>query len=153
MPGGSAYPSGHLVPSPIVGLACDPIVGPDSSNLPCLYSTFHLEYPLVLSRFCSYKNQQQRKKTCLVLGSSTAMCRLFLKNYTLTNKAVVTIWQPPQNHLIVSWDSHSLEPELGSRCIEHIMHLLMSRDIIYIKLFTTNICHINVYGLSVWESC
>ena len=25
---------------------------PDSSNLPCLYSTFHLEYPLVLSRFC-----------------------------------------------------------------------------------------------------
>ena len=22
------------------------------SNLPCLYSTFHLEYPLVLSRFC-----------------------------------------------------------------------------------------------------
>ena len=25
---------------------------PNSSNLPCLYSTFHLEYPLVLSRFC-----------------------------------------------------------------------------------------------------
>ena len=25
---------------------------PDSSNLPCLYSTFHLEYPLVSSRFC-----------------------------------------------------------------------------------------------------
>ena len=25
---------------------------PDSSNLPCLNSTFHLEYPLVLSRFC-----------------------------------------------------------------------------------------------------
>ena len=26
MPGGNAYPSGHLVPSPIVGLACAPIV-------------------------------------------------------------------------------------------------------------------------------
>ena len=26
MPAGSAYPSGHLVPSPIVGLACAPIV-------------------------------------------------------------------------------------------------------------------------------
>ena len=26
MPAGNAYPSGHLVPSPIVGLACDPIV-------------------------------------------------------------------------------------------------------------------------------
>ena len=25
---------------------------PDSLKLPCLYSTFHLEYPLVLSRFC-----------------------------------------------------------------------------------------------------
>ena len=25
---------------------------PDSSNLSCLYSTFHLEYSLVLSRFC-----------------------------------------------------------------------------------------------------
>ena len=29
------------------------LLRPDSSNLPCLYSTFHLEYPLVLSRFCS----------------------------------------------------------------------------------------------------
>ena len=28
------------------------ILRPDSSNLPCLYSTFHLEYPLVLFRFC-----------------------------------------------------------------------------------------------------
>ena len=28
------------------------LLRPDSSKLPCLYSTFHLEYPLVLSRFC-----------------------------------------------------------------------------------------------------
>ena len=28
------------------------LLRPDSSNLPCLYSTFHLEYHLVLSRFC-----------------------------------------------------------------------------------------------------
>ena len=28
------------------------LLRPDSSNLPCLYSTFHLEYLLVLSRFC-----------------------------------------------------------------------------------------------------
>ena len=27
------------------------LLRPDSSNLPCLYSTFHLEYPLALSRF------------------------------------------------------------------------------------------------------
>ena len=31
------------------------LLRPDSSNLPCLYSTFHLEYPLVLSRFCFYE--------------------------------------------------------------------------------------------------
>ena len=28
------------------------LLRPNSSNLPCLYSTFHVEYPLVLSRFC-----------------------------------------------------------------------------------------------------
>ena len=28
------------------------LLRPNSSNMPCLYSTFHLEYPLVLSRFC-----------------------------------------------------------------------------------------------------
>ena len=28
------------------------LLTPNSSNLPCLYSTFHLEYPLVLTRFC-----------------------------------------------------------------------------------------------------
>ena len=34
------------------------LLRPDSSILPCLYSTFHLEYPLVLSRFCSYRGAQ-----------------------------------------------------------------------------------------------
>ena len=28
------------------------LLRPNSSNLPCLYSTFHIEYHLVLSRFC-----------------------------------------------------------------------------------------------------
>ena len=28
------------------------LLRPDSANLPCLYPTFHLEWPLVLSRFC-----------------------------------------------------------------------------------------------------
>ena len=30
------------------------LLRPDSSNLPCLYSTFHLEYPLVLLDFASF---------------------------------------------------------------------------------------------------
>ena len=32
------------------------LLRPNSSNLPCLYSTFHLGYPLVLSRFCLWKS-------------------------------------------------------------------------------------------------
>ena len=31
------------------------LLRPNSSNLPCLYSTFHLEYPLVLSRFYFFR--------------------------------------------------------------------------------------------------
>ena len=38
--------------SPIWDLLMLQLLRPNSSNLPCLYSTFHLEYPLVLSRFC-----------------------------------------------------------------------------------------------------
>ena len=52
MPAGNAYPSGHLVPSPFWDLLMLQLLRPNSANLPCLYSTFHLEYPLVLSRFC-----------------------------------------------------------------------------------------------------
>ena len=52
MPAGNAYPSGHLVPSPFWDLLILQLLRPNSSNLPCLYSTLHLEYPLVLSRFC-----------------------------------------------------------------------------------------------------
>ena len=37
---------------PIRDLLMLQLLRPNSSNLPCLYSTFHLEYPLVLSRFC-----------------------------------------------------------------------------------------------------
>ena len=37
---------------PLLDLLVLQLLRPDSSNLPCLYSTFHIEYPLVLSRFC-----------------------------------------------------------------------------------------------------
>ena len=33
------------------------LLRPDPSSLPCLYSTFRLEYPLVLSRFCFVHRQ------------------------------------------------------------------------------------------------
>ena len=41
------------------------LLRPDSSNLPFLYSTFHLDYPFVLSRFC-------------FLGSSAMWCCKFI---------------------------------------------------------------------------
>ena len=41
---------------PIWDLLMLQLLRPNSSNLPCLYSTFHLEYPLVLSRFCCLQN-------------------------------------------------------------------------------------------------
>ena len=53
MPAGNAYPSGHLVCPPLWDLLVLQLLRPDSSNLPCLYSTFHLEHPLVFYRFCS----------------------------------------------------------------------------------------------------
>ena len=34
------------------------LLRPNFSNLPCLYLTFHLEYPLVLSRFC-FENSER----------------------------------------------------------------------------------------------
>ena len=43
--------------SPLWDLLVLQLFSSDSSNLPCLYSTFHLEYPLVLSWFCFLKVQ------------------------------------------------------------------------------------------------
>ena len=46
------------------------LLKPDSSNLPCLYSTFHLEYPLVLSRFFS-QFQSILKRKISMLSNAT----------------------------------------------------------------------------------
>ena len=45
MPAGNVYPSGHLVPSPIVGLACAPIVETRFLELAMSLLDFHLEDP------------------------------------------------------------------------------------------------------------
>ena len=49
------------------------LLRPNSSNLPCLYSTFHLEYPLVLSRF--YIVQTVRKHLHWL---NSNICRCYL---------------------------------------------------------------------------
>ena len=55
MPAGNAYPSGHLVPSRFLVQVYAPFVEIVFQNLQCLFSTFHLGYPSVLSRFCFAK--------------------------------------------------------------------------------------------------
>ena len=51
-PAGNAYRSGYMVPS-LLGHAYVQIVGTSYfSKLPYLFSSVHLEYPSVLSRFC-----------------------------------------------------------------------------------------------------
>ena len=76
MPAGNAYPSGHLVPSPFWDLLMLQLLRPNSSNLPYLYSTFHLEYPLLLSRFCLqyiYNHNQFYTLYCKGLGTPHAL--------------------------------------------------------------------------------
>ena len=56
---------------PPLGLANAPIVETKFLDLPCLYSNFHLEYPLVLSRFCHvYKRSSTHfgKRMLLILA-------------------------------------------------------------------------------------
>ena len=64
MPAGSTYPSGHLVRPPFWDLLMLQLLRPNSSNLPCLYSTFHLEHPLVLSRFCFVPLSEEFASVC-----------------------------------------------------------------------------------------
>ena len=69
MPAGNAYPSGHLVPSPIVGLACAPIV-----------ETRYLEYLLVLSRFCSVLHlRQDSLATRIMTRIDVGLARSYVK--------------------------------------------------------------------------
>ena len=68
---GTLTPSGTpgSVP-PFLDLLVLLLLRPDSSNLPCLYSTFHLEYPLVLSRFCFKRLLKTIPKWCMVTTHS-----------------------------------------------------------------------------------
>ena len=91
----------------------------------------------------------------LVLGPCTALCRLFLKHCTLTNKAVGTIWQalskPPQRRqgpdlrplwLLVGTPS-AIRPELAFSRAEH--NLPYSDVTIYIFAILYLSCMLYVY--------
>ena len=76
------------------------LLRPNSSSLPCLYPTFHFEYPLVLSRFCILSGSKIVKRLrrrqydpviiertiCLVLGPFTFLYRSFLISVALTRR-------------------------------------------------------------------
>ena len=90
------------------------LLRPNSSNLPCLYSTFHLEYPLVLSRFCSVSQIRRnfyptRNMTRIHVGLALSYVKLLLslwKIYTCnlmawyTNKYWGFIWALTVLHLL-----------------------------------------------------
>ena len=75
---------------PIWDLLMLQLLRPNSSNLPCLYSTFHLEYPLqlVLSRFCLmiYWIQPQY---ILLLGEQVITIFLCIKRVRLNWNVIV----------------------------------------------------------------
>ena len=76
------------------------LLRPDSSNLPCIYSTFHLEFPLVLSRFCSgwstsYNSTFKRKFLWVNLYYSHTGSGVAGPRMKCTHRRVV--WGPPRS--------------------------------------------------------
>ena len=53
------------------------LLRPNSSNLPCLYSTFHLEYPLVLSRFCLEYPSILYRFALALMGQPVPICKRY----------------------------------------------------------------------------
>ena len=85
--------------SPFWDLLMLQLLRPNSSNLPCLYSTFHLEYPLVLSRFCIPPFEDggyialQVWVACLVCQSPTTTCETDnSKTLHLINFILITLY-------------------------------------------------------------
>ena len=78
----NAYPSGHWFRPPFWDLLVLQLLRPDSSNLTCLYSTFRLEYPLVLSRFFCIlwslvRDQQRHEMTVPILNLPSCRQMIF----------------------------------------------------------------------------
>ena len=102
----------------------------------------------------------------LVLGPCTALCRLFLKHCTLTNKAVGTIWRalskPPQRRqgpdlcpfwllvgLLQPSDLSSLSAGRTIACPIRMSPYIFLLYYIYHLCFTCN----DFYDLSAWGGC
>ena len=103
----------------------------------------------------------------LVLGPCTALCRLFLKHCTLTNKAVGTIWRalskPPQRRqgpdlrplwLLVGTPS-AIRPELAFSRAEHSLPYSDVNIYIFLLYYIYHLCLTcnDFYDLSAWGGC
>ena len=95
------------------------------------FGKFFRSYSELLSKCVQYDPLIIETTIGLVLGNCTALCRLFLKHCTLTNKAAGTIWRalskPPQRRqdpdlrplwLLVGTPS-AIRPELAFSRAEH----------------------------------
>ena len=72
----NAYPSGQLVLSPLLGLACVPIVETRFHDLAMSLLDFHLKYPSVLSRFaCIIQKKDCRSPWYYSLTDSFKLCQ------------------------------------------------------------------------------
>ena len=85
------------------------LLRPDSSNLPCLYSTFHLEYPWILSRFCFQKDRISifwTFSTCIGDGSGQFRWILtYQRQFLDVIQSVLAVWNV--TYLDVIWIKRS----------------------------------------------
>ena len=73
------------------------LLRPNSSNLPCLYSTFHLEYPLVLSRFylIIYSFMCDKIENCI--GNMSSFLNIY---YYKVSTILISLYHTNENVLV-----------------------------------------------------
>ena len=81
------------------------LLRPNSSNLPCLYSTFHLEYPLVLSRFYFIHKQTYHEQSGLNLDELIwyELALVWINSYTITPIHVIQVANNKLTQLRTNW--------------------------------------------------
>ena len=82
------------------------LLRPNSSNLPCLCSTFHLEYPLVLSRFY-FKIKIKTQRFCTMVFTAIIVTFLiktaFLRSIWLTVEIFLKLQFTKSRYSMNTW--------------------------------------------------